>query len=292
MCRHTLAVLDGELGARPHERISEGVRELVAWKAARQSFADASEDLAHCHALEVSSSEIARIAHEEGQRACGILEARDERWSEPVATDRPVFTAEIEACRLVVEVDGTAMLTREWEEHKTVWVARACDADCRGEDGSGRQRLTDSRYAADAGDLEEFNYRVDALANRMGARSAQEIAVVADGAPALWNLLPSACQTPCRFRTSGTSASTCTDWRKTSSARRVVRRANEVSVGRGCCGKAPWTTCSTTWRQSTGADAGKSAKGSGVRSPTLRREGTGWTIRATAPPDGPPGRAP
>lgn len=188
-CRHSLAVLDEELGARPHDRICEGVRELVAWRAVAQSFAETSADLAHCHHLSVSPSEVGRIVHEEGERAGEILEERDERWSEPVASGRPVFAPEVEAERLVVEVDGTVALTREGEEHKTVWVARAFDAACRGRDGQGRAHLTDSRYAAVAGDLEEFKHRVDALANRMGARHARQIAVVADGAPALWALL-------------------------------------------------------------------------------------------------------
>lgn len=197
-CRHSLALIDGELGARPHERLSEGVRALVAWKCARESFADTSEDLAHCHRLCVSPSEVARIAHEEGARACEFFEERDERWSEPVASGRPVFAPEVRTERLVLEVDGGVVLTREGEEHKTVWVARAFDTAARGENASGRAYLAASRYAAVAGDLDEFKHRVDALANRMGARSAREVAVLADGAPALWNLLserlPSAVQ--------------------------------------------------------------------------------------------------
>jgi len=181
--------MDAELGAGPHERISQGVLELVAWKAARQSFADASEDLLHCHGLSVSSSEVCRIAHVEGKRAREILAEREERWSEPVASGRPVFPPEIDARRLCLEVDGGIVLTRGGEEHKTVWVGRAFDASCRGRDGSGRAQLSDSRYAAIAGDLAEFGPSVDALANRMGARSARAIAVVADGATGLWNLL-------------------------------------------------------------------------------------------------------
>jgi hypothetical protein len=188
-CRHSLALIDQELGLSPHENISRRVLELVAWKGARESFSDASEDLRHCHGLKVSSSEVARIVHAEGRRVAQFLEERDERWSEPVATDHPVFAPEFVSDRLVVEVDGAVVLTREGEEHKTVWVARAFDLSCRSADGSGRAQLSDSRYAAVAGDLEEFKYRVDALANRMGARSARQIAVVADGAPTLWNLL-------------------------------------------------------------------------------------------------------
>lgn len=188
-CRGSHSPIDEELGARPHERISRGVAELVSWKAARQSFDDASEDLRHCHGLGVSSSEVARIVHEVGARAHEYLAARDERWSEPVSSDRPVFAAEIEAGRLVVEIDGTIVLTRPGEEHKTVWVARAFDAATRGAGASGRAHITESRYATGAGTLEEFKYSVDALANRMGARSAEATAVVADGAPPLWNLL-------------------------------------------------------------------------------------------------------
>jgi hypothetical protein len=90
---------------------------------------------------------------------------------------------------LVVEADATIALTVTGEEHKAIWCARAFDPDnCRGTDGSGRPHLTESRYAAGAGSLDEFGPRVDALANRMGARSAKALAFIADGAPGLWNM--------------------------------------------------------------------------------------------------------
>lgn len=49
--------------------------------------------------------------------------------------------------------------------------------------------IIESRYAAGSGTLEQFKHDFLALANRMGARGAHRIAVVADGAEPLWNLV-------------------------------------------------------------------------------------------------------
>lgn len=103
--------------------------------------------------------------------------------------DTPVFPPEIEAENLVLELDGTIVLTRAGEEHKTVWVGRGFDAAARTDNGAGRPMLTESRYTAGSGTLEEFRHHFLSLANRMGARSARRIAVVADGADPLWNLV-------------------------------------------------------------------------------------------------------
>lgn len=188
-CRRSHAPVDEELGVMPHERLSRGVRELASWHASRSSFEDAAETLAHCHGLAVSSSEVARVAHAEGARLAGAQGEIEERWSEPVTGDAPVYPPEIEAKNLVLELDGTVVLTRAGEEHKTVWCGRGFDAGMREEDESGRPFIVDSRYTAQAGTLDEFEHSFLALANRMGARSARRIAVVADGAEPLWNLV-------------------------------------------------------------------------------------------------------
>lgn len=188
-CRCSLAALDRELGVAPHERLSRSVLELVSYKAARMSFADVSEDLAHCHSINVSVSEVHRTAHKQGARIAELLEGRDERWNEPVSSERPVHPPEIDCEVVAFETDGVVVLTRPGEEHKTVWLARAFGIEHRGKDQGQRPFLTQSRFAAGAATLEEFRHNSRALANRMGARSATTTIALADGAPPLWRLI-------------------------------------------------------------------------------------------------------
>lgn len=170
----------------------------IAWAGARSAYAGAAEDLRRLAGIEVSPAEFARVVNEEGRRVGTLQTEREERWSEPVASDRPVFPAEHECERLVVEADATAVLTVATEEHKMVYCARAYDAANRYEKGGRKILAGESRFAAGAETIEEFKYSVDALANRMGARSAAAIAFIADGAPCLWNMaserLPGAVQ--------------------------------------------------------------------------------------------------
>lgn len=188
-CRRSHALLDEELGLLPHERFSRGVRELVCWHASRSSFEDAVETLEHCHGLTISHSEAARTTHGEGERIAQRQADLEERWREPVKRDTPVFPPEIETEKLVLQLDGTVVLTRKDEDHKTVWCGRGFDASARTDNGAGRPVLLESRYAGGAGPLEEFKHSFLALANRLGARGAKQTAVVADGAAPLWNLV-------------------------------------------------------------------------------------------------------
>jgi hypothetical protein len=158
----------------------------VAWVAARSAYGAGSEDLRRLAGIEVSAAEFARVALEEGERVGALQAAREERWSEPVASDRPVFAPEFACERLVVEADATSVLTVRGEEHKMVYCARAYDAANRYEKGGGKRVGGESRFAASGGDFEVFKHSIDALANRMGARQARQIAFVADGAPCLW----------------------------------------------------------------------------------------------------------
>lgn len=188
-CRASHAPLDSELGAQPRQRIAIGVRELVCWHAAQNSFEDTAKTLKHCHSLTLSQSEVARIAHEDGSRIAAAQAERDERWTEPVTAETPVFPPEIRTENLVLEIDATAVLTRAGEEHKMVTCGRAFDASARTDNGSGRPMLLESRYAAGAASLGDFEAAFLALANRMGARGASRLAVVADGAEPLWNFI-------------------------------------------------------------------------------------------------------
>lgn len=187
--RRQVAPLDAELGLEPGAKMTRRLVEKVAWAGARSPFGQASEDLARLADLEVSPAEVDRVVREEGERVLKLQEERQERWSAPVVEGQPVFPAQIRCPRLVVQADSATALTVDEEDHKQIHCARAFDADaCRGTDQSGRPFILESRYAASAESMEEFGPAVAALGNRMGARSAQAIAFIADGAPALWRM--------------------------------------------------------------------------------------------------------
>jgi hypothetical protein len=185
--RRQVAPLDQELGLEAGAVLTHGVVSKVAWAGARSSYSGAAEDLRRLAGIEVSRAEFARVVNEQGERVLALQDAREERWSEPVAGDRPVFAPDLHAQRLVIEADATIALTVAGEEHKAVYCGRAFDAAARA-DKNGRALLADSRFAASAVDLEDFKHRLDALANRCGARQAKAVAFIADGAPALWKL--------------------------------------------------------------------------------------------------------
>ena len=79
-----------------------------------------------------------------------------------------------------------------------VYCARGYDGAARCEKGGREMIAGPSRFAASGESLEEFKHSLDALANCLGARSAKDVAFIADGAPALWAMaderLPGAVQ--------------------------------------------------------------------------------------------------
>lgn len=185
--RRQVAPLDLELGLSSGAHLSRGVVAKVAWAAARSAYGPASEDLERLAGITVGKAEFARVVEEEGARVLEIQGEREERWSEPVGTDRPVLAPEMPCEKLVLEVDATVVLTVAGEEHKSVYCGRAFDASSR-VDKEGRPMLIESRFAASAHSLDDFRGRFDALANRCGARSAKKVAFIADGAIPLWKL--------------------------------------------------------------------------------------------------------
>lgn len=186
--RRQVAPLDTELGLACGAKMTREVVSKVAWAGAAASYEEASENLGRLAGLEVSKAEFARVVLEEGARVAELQQEREERWSEPVASGRPVFPPEAQCQRIVIEADATAVLAVAGEEHKMVYCARAYDADSRYEKGGREMVAGESRYAASGDSFEAFGHSLDALANRLGARSAAAIAFVADGAPCLWKM--------------------------------------------------------------------------------------------------------
>ena len=67
----------------------------MAYFAARSSFREAMQDVREALGVEVSASEFARTAHEEGARVEEIQRREDELWLRPASPERPAPRGEI-----------------------------------------------------------------------------------------------------------------------------------------------------------------------------------------------------
>lgn len=186
-CRHASAPLDGEVGLASGENLSRGIVRKVAWNAARHSFGDAVADLKEMSGLELSAAEVARVAHAEGARLDQAQRQAEAPFLAPVSPEQPAPEPLCSPERLVLEGDGTVVLTRPGEENKVVYCgAGFALEDRQAKDGSERPFLLNRRHTASATSLEDFGERLRALAFQMGLRRAREVAFIADGAPGLW----------------------------------------------------------------------------------------------------------
>ncbi len=186
-CRATLAPIDVELGVAPLARMTRGMVRKVAYAASRGAYEQAARDLRELAGIEVSASEFARVALEEGERLDTLQREREAVLLAPVDPLRPTARPEIACERLVIEADATTVPTMADEEHKSVYCAVAFGLESRGrKEASGRPFITEKRYAASGKSMEDFGPRLKALAWRMGLRQTEHVAFVADGAPCLW----------------------------------------------------------------------------------------------------------
>lgn len=185
-CRGSHAPVDVELGVKAGEHMTRRVVRRVAYAGAGSSFGQAANDLLELGGLHVSPAECARIANEIGGQVDELQREQEEKWSEPVCSDHTVAAPEIECECLVIEADSASVLTVKGEEHKMVHCGRAFGLESRGKTQGGRPVITESRYTTSALDYADFKHRLMGLANRMGARSAQETLFLADGAEPLW----------------------------------------------------------------------------------------------------------
>jgi hypothetical protein len=180
-------MVDEELGLGPHAAWTARARKKVAWEVAQTSFDQARRNLEHQAELQVSAAECARVAQEEGGLLAGLQRRRERAWAAPGDPQSPAAGPEYPSERLVLQADATAVLTVAGEEHKMVWCATGFALEDRqSKQGSERPLIVRRRYAAHGGDFDDFGERMKALANRLGARRAQKVAFVADGAPCLW----------------------------------------------------------------------------------------------------------
>lgn len=172
------------MAVAPKAKWTRGVERKAAFVAACSPFAEASQTLRELAGLEVSSSQIDRIAQHHGALLDEHQRQAEEVWRAPVSPWRPTPQPEISCERLVIQADATSVLTVVGEEHKSVYCATAFDLEARGKSGD-RPFVAHRLYTASARNMEDFGDRVKALGWRSGMRGAR-VAFVGDGARCLW----------------------------------------------------------------------------------------------------------
>ena len=95
---------------------------------------------------------------------------------------------------LIVQADGGMVPTRDTDRWREVKVAIAVRQDCHLSSREGmRGRITEARYAAHLGGVDEFRRRLDALLRAERTDGVEAVVWVGDGAPWIWNMADELC---------------------------------------------------------------------------------------------------
>jgi len=186
-CRKQWAPVDQHLGLEERQEISPRIRRKLARLGARMDYVAAAEDLQYLLGVKVSSKQAQLVTREAGEKALQLEQRQCEEWSRPWSAEHPVKEEKPHQA-LVLEMDGTCVLGRKGEGHE-IKVATVFGLDERGKSASGREIISERRWAATSLGVEAFSPLVHALAVRWGMRGARSMAVVADGAEWIWKLV-------------------------------------------------------------------------------------------------------
>ena len=184
-CGRSFAPVDLAMNARPKGKWTAGVERMAAFAAALDPYLGASKTLLELAHIQMSSSEVDRIAQEYGDHFDSQQRREEEEWLRPVDPLRETPEPEISCENLVIQADAASVLTVSGEEHKSVYCGTVFGLEARGKSGK-RPFLSNRLYTASAENMDDFSPRLKALAWRGGMRRAKAVAFVGDGAPCLW----------------------------------------------------------------------------------------------------------
>jgi hypothetical protein len=179
-------------GLHPHDRqwdiegtgLSPGVRRMMARLGSKEPFEEARGDLAELAGVLVVAKQVERVSEDLGQQIQG--------WVVPALAPEPV-------AKFYIAYDGTGVpvVRRETEGRKgkegpakTREAKLGCIFTQTGVDAEGQpERDAESTsYVGAIETSEEFGLRLYAEAERRGLAQAEEVIVLGDGAPWVWNL--------------------------------------------------------------------------------------------------------
>ena len=171
-CRTGQIPYDRASGLSAHQ-LSNRLAAAASLLAAHSSFAEASRMLQELIGVVVDDNTIVQTA----ERAGSVVLAVEDAAVRQALERRQPPAAQVRPRRLYVSADGTTAPTREgWREVKcgvVYWEDPVRGHQCR--------------YTGRIEDCETFGRRLWHLACECGLRQAQEVVVIGDGAPWIWN---------------------------------------------------------------------------------------------------------
>lgn len=196
-CGGGLAPKDAELGVAGAS-LSPGLRRMVARVGAQSPFAQARRDLAELAGIELTAKRVERSAEADGS----LVRAGVEREASAVLAGHLVPFGEPGPLEtLYVALDGTGVPTVPADtagrrgkaadgRARTREVKLGCLFTQTGPDAAGRpvRDPGSSSYVATFEPAEGFGSLLYAEARRRGSHQADQLVVLGDGAPWIWNL--------------------------------------------------------------------------------------------------------
>jgi hypothetical protein len=155
-------------------------QEAVSLVCSGVPFEEARRVLDRLTGLQVSLSHLQRLAEGHG----GRVEAQVEAERGALFAQRLSYLPAERPPRLYVTLDGTQTLFRDGWHETRVGAVYVGEPDAEGQDEAGHTTYVTGVRESVAG----FGQRLYQEAERRGVRHAQEVVVVADGAPWIWNL--------------------------------------------------------------------------------------------------------
>lgn len=184
-CRHGFYPLDARLGLPESGNLTAEMERRVLDFGVHDPFEKAAERWSVHYATSVSENLIRRVVERQGLAlgACDV----DAIQKSALAERAPAET-------LMVQADGGMVPTRDtdrWRETKVGIVARQdCHLSSR---EAPRGIISEARYAAHLGGVDEFRRRLDALLRAEKVEQVAHVVWVGDGAPWIWNMADELC---------------------------------------------------------------------------------------------------
>lgn len=176
---------------------SPGVRRIVGRAGAYRSFGLGHEDIKEMAGITVTAKEVERISHKLGEEAESFF--REE--ADIALSDRVISIKAVPVNKMYVCMDGTGVPVEKKEtrgrkgkgedgQAKTREVKLGCVFTQTKTDEKGHPVRDEesTSYAGAIETAEEFSQRIYGEAKRRGVDRANEVCVIGDGAPWIWNI--------------------------------------------------------------------------------------------------------
>lgn len=205
LCQAHVHPADVAFGLARNAPASPRVQEICALMALRAPAGQAQEDTQRLTGINLDASTIHREARRQGDRALTLRDA-DTDLADTAAGSAQLAarsTVPDKPFTLIIEIDawnirerdqwGQTQKLRKGGEEPTRWhwvyTGTVFRLDQRATTASGRPVISERRYVATRGGVDELRRQLYAEALQCGLLQAEHVLVLADGAAWIWNLV-------------------------------------------------------------------------------------------------------